>query len=97
MSLRTRLAALERLARAGGHVTGEPLCPTCGGPGRSPITMFLLYEGEELRVCQQCRRPITEGGQPSGKLAVVMEMYETPVRSDLDEPRDLVEPVEPTS
>lgn len=79
MNLRGRLTALDRLAREGGYLTGEPRCPACGGPGSSPLSMILLDEGEELRSCFECKHPTHENGQPCGRVVVVMELHDAPV------------------
>jgi hypothetical protein len=78
MNLRSRLAALERQARVGGLLSSEPRCPTCGGPGASPISMILLDEGDELRHCLVCTRPISEDGRPYGKIVVVLHLHDAP-------------------
>ena len=78
MNLRSRLATLERQARVGGLLTSEPRCPSCGGPGTSPVSMILLDEGDELRHCSECTRPISEDGQAYGRIVVVLVLHDAP-------------------
>lgn len=80
MNLRGRLNALERRAREGGYLTGEPSCPACGAPGPDPVSMIFLDEGVELRCCSECKHPIDGSGHPYGEVVVVvvMELHDAP-------------------
>ncbi len=44
----------------------QPQCSTCGGPEAIPLTITLLYDGEELGRCEACGHALDVDGRPVG-------------------------------
>ena len=43
-----------------------PQCPTCRGPEAVPKLIAVLFDGEQLEECDECRHPLDAEGRPVG-------------------------------
>ncbi len=44
----------------------QPQCSTCGAPEAIPLTITLLYDGEDLGKCDACGHTLDVDGRPVG-------------------------------
>ncbi len=86
MSLGRRLDALERRARAAGYLTGEPPCPSRGGPDPDAMRVVVVdaTQGEEVPKCPTCGRDVDEEGRDIGRFGMTITLH--PGRPDVPLP-----------